>query len=126
MILLLSCLFRGILKEQITIACKYDTSFHSKAMKISSETIGHVAQERSLISNFGIMKGLSFLGLIPYRLPTFVAGFLTNTESLTQFPSCINFTVSWIFVYLRYVKSANDNYKKQNKTKHTLSCILSS
>lgn len=111
-ILLLSYLFRGTLKEQITMACKYDTTFHSKAIKTSSETIGHIARERSLISKFGVMKGLSFLGLVPYPLPTFVAGYHANTESLTQFPSCINSTVSSVLVYLRYIKSVNNNDKK--------------
>lgn len=100
------------LKEQIAMACKYDTTFHSKAIKTSSETIGHIARERSLISKFGVMKGLSFLGLVPYPLPTFVAGYHANTESLTHFPSCINSTVSSVWVYLRYIKSVNSNDKK--------------
>lgn len=33
------------------MAWKYNTSFHSKAIKNSSEIIGQVAQERSLISS---------------------------------------------------------------------------
>lgn len=107
---LLSFLLRAALKEQMTTACKYDTSFHSKATETSTETVGRIAQRDPWFQTLGVPSGLSFSGFMPYPLPIFVAIMLTNAESLnfTQRPSCI---IPWCLGWL-YVKSANGSNKK--------------
>lgn len=90
-----------------------------KQLKPAVKLLATLLKREPCIQTFGVINGLSFLGFVPYPLPTFVAGSHANTESLTQFPSCINSTVFWGFVYLRYVKSANDDDKK-----HTLHIVI--
>lgn len=113
---LLSFLLRAALKEQMTMTCKYDTSFHSKATATSAEAVGRIAQRDPWFQTLGVPSGLSFSGLMPHPLPIFVAIVLTNAESLnfTQCPSCIiPRCLGWL-----YVRRANDSSKKN------LACCL--
>ena len=43
---LLSFLLRAALKEQMTVACTYDTCFHSTATASSAEAVGRIAQRK--------------------------------------------------------------------------------